>query len=100
MANIHPSLSPDKAKKNVIIHVSLFLLLIALTLLQIFIKTQSFAAMENNLVQTIIALLKVFIVAFYFMHLKDEALWLKVIAILPLFAVLYTVFVAVESIVR
>jgi cytochrome c oxidase subunit 4 len=100
MANIHAPISPEKAKKQVILHVALFAALIVLTIVQIIIKSQGIGMMENNVIQSIIALFKVFLVAYYFMHLKDEALWLKFIAILPIFAVLYTVFVAVESVVR
>ena len=96
-----PSLvSSESAKKNAIKHLILFLVLILVTLVQLYLKSQNYEHLMNSFLQTGMALFKVFIVAYYFMHLKDEALWLKFIAILPIFAVLYTVFVAVESIVR
>jgi len=36
-----------------------------------------------------LALLKAWVVAYYYMHLKDETRWLKIIAAVPLAAFLY-----------
>ncbi|MDH4467821.1 MAG: cytochrome C oxidase subunit IV family protein [Bacteriovoracaceae bacterium] len=100
MATGSALISPESAKKSALMHLSLFLVLIVVTLAQLYLKSQNYEHLTNAFLQTAMALFKVFIVAFYFMHLKEEAMWLKFIAILPVFAVLYTVFVVVESIVR
>lgn len=94
------TMSKEAAAKYVITHLVLFVGLIVLTLLQLYLKSQHYDLMTNNIIQTGIALVKVFVVAYYFMHLREESLWLKFIAALPVFAVLYTLMVTVESLIR
>lgn len=77
----------------------IFLFLTFSTILQIILKNHLAVAI-NVYFQIIISLIKVVFVALFFMHLKEESLWLKFIAAIPLFAVLYTVFITVESIIR
>ena len=43
---------------------------------------------------------KAFIVAYFYMHLKEEKAWMKIIAAVPITAVLYAAALIVESIYR
>lgn len=49
---------------------------------------------------TLLAVSKAFIVAYYYMHLKEEAAWTRFIAAIPISAVVYTVVVCLESVYR
>jgi heme/copper-type cytochrome/quinol oxidase subunit 4 len=48
----------------------------------------------------LLAVGKAFIVAFFYMHLKDETRWLKFIAAVPISAAIYATVVILESIYR
>jgi len=95
--NIH--IKHQISNKDVKFYLLIFLLLSALTLLQVVIYGY-FSPLVNAFIQSAIALTKVFFVAYFFMHLKEESLWLKFLASIPLFALLYTVFIGVESYIR
>lgn len=98
--NFHP-VGHEISEKDVKFYLCIFVVLSFLTLAQVLIfQSGSLSVVMNATVQTIIAVTKVFLVAYFFMHLKDESRWLKFIASIPVFAVLYTVFIAVETIVR
>lgn len=87
--------------KDVKFYLIIFLGLSLMTLGQVLLfEYAGFSFLMNATIQTIVALVKVVLVAYYFMHLKDESTWLKFIAAIPVFAVLYTVFIAVETIIR
>ena len=47
-----------------------------------------------------IAFGKAFIVAYFYMHLKEEKAWLKLIAAVPISAVIYAAALIIESIYR
>jgi cytochrome c oxidase subunit 4 len=49
---------------------------------------------------TFLAIVKAFLVAYFFMHLNEETRWLKFIAALPVAAGLYTTMVAIETLSR
>lgn len=96
----HPT-GHEITEKDVKFYLLIFVGLSLMTLAQALIyQYAGFSHLTNAIVQTVIALVKVVLVAYYFMHLKDESTWLKFIAVIPVFAVLYTVFIAVETIVR
>jgi caa(3)-type oxidase subunit IV len=86
---------PMNLKKYIII----FIILSVLTLVQIIAHGQ-LSPMPNSYFQSIVALIKVTLVAWWFMHLNEEPIWLRFIALLPCFAIIYTVFVTVETLVR
>jgi cytochrome c oxidase subunit 4 len=99
-AAYHPT-GHEITEKDVKFYLLIFVGLSLMTLAQVIIfQYAGLSHMVNAIVQMVIALVKVILVAYYFMHLKDESTWLKFIAALPVFAVLYTVFIAVETIVR
>ena len=49
---------------------------------------------------TILAVIKAFAVAYYYMHLKEEKAWLKFIALIPLSAGAYAFFLVLEGLYR
>lgn len=96
----HP-VGHEITEKDVKFYLTIFFGLSLMTLAQVLIfEYAGLSSLTNAVVQTVIALVKVILVAYYFMHLKDESTWMKFIASIPVFAVLYTVFIAVETIVR
>lgn len=79
---------------------AIFFILAVLTVLEIYIpelKTTKFAKASSL---TLLALGKAFLVAYYFMHLKEETKWLKFIAAIPVTAALYATMVVVETLSR
>ena len=104
MGHEHNTFQPkghEITEKDVKFYLSIFVVLSFLTLGQVLIfQSGGLSVITNATVQSLIALVKVFLVAYFFMHLKEESKWLKFIAAIPVFAVLYTVFIAVETIIR
>lgn len=49
---------------------------------------------------TVLAFGKAFLVGYYYMHLKDETKWMRFIALVPMFAVIYAAVVVIETLVR
>jgi cytochrome c oxidase subunit IV len=78
-----------------------FVLLAVLTLVEIYIpEIKGITQFAKASSLTALAIVKAFMVAYFYMHLKEEKKWLKFIAAIPVFALMYTVFIVVESIVR
>ena len=78
-----------------------FAVLGILTLLELAIpglKNTAYALKAVSLVGLAIA--KAFVVAFFYMHLKDETAWLKFIAAIPMSAALFAIVVILESMYR
>lgn len=96
----HP-VGHEITEKDVKFYLFIFLGISLMTLGQVLIfEYAGLPSLANSVIQTLIALVKVILVAYYFMHLKDESTWLKFIASIPVFAIIYTVFITVETIVR
>lgn len=78
----------------------IFLLLTFLTIVEIIIPglDTKYAYKASSLI--FLAIGKAFIVAYYYMHLKDETGWLKFIAAIPISAGIYALVVILESIYR
>ena len=101
MEHAHQHHGHQLTEKDVKFYLSIFVVLSFLTLSQVLLyQYVHLSHLMNAVTQTIIAVTKVVLVAYYFMHLKDESAWLKFIACIPIFAVLYTVFITVETLVR
>ncbi|MDA9189446.1 cytochrome C oxidase subunit IV family protein [bacterium] len=77
-----------------------FAALTILTVLEVFIPAwdASYAIKASSL--TALALIKAFLVAYYFMHLNEESGWTKFIAAIPLSAALYAIVLMLESVYR
>ncbi len=78
----------------------IFLLLTFLTAVEIVIPGLDTAYVYKASSLIFLAIGKAFIVAYYYMHLKDEKGWLKFIAAIPISAGLYALVVILESIYR
>lgn len=78
-----------------------FLVLVALTIIELIIPnmtTLSKIAKGSSL--TFLALGKASIVAWSYMHLKEETKWMRFIALIPIAAFLYAAMVILESMYR
>ena len=78
----------------------IFVLLGILTLAEIAIPEMKLAYSVHASSLSALALVKAFLVAYFYMHLKDETRWLKFIAALPAFAFMYATYIVVESVIR
>lgn len=79
----------------------IFGLLAFLTFLELFIPGMENASkVMKGALLTILAVAKAFLVAYFFMHLKEEKAWVKILAAVPLAAVLFAVVVILESMSR
>lgn len=78
----------------------IFIVLTALTIVELIIpgmKVTYFAKVSSL---TGLALGKAFLVAYSYMHLKEETRWLKFIAMIPLSAFVYALVVVLDSLYR
>ena len=79
----------------------IFGLLTLLTVLELFIPgMENLSTFAKGSGLTALAIGKAFLVAYFFMHLKEEKAWLKFIAAIPISAALYAVVVILESMAR
>lgn len=81
-------------------YILVFVALTVLTVLELIVPEldTSYGMKASSL--TLLALAKAWLVAYYYMHLKEEKKWLQFIAALPVFAFMYACFVVIESVVR
>ncbi len=78
----------------------IFGILTVLTIVELVIPAMSVSQLAKATSLTGLAIGKAAIVGYFYMHLKDETRWMKFIALIPLSAVAYAVFVILESIYR
>lgn len=79
----------------------IFALLALFTVIELFIpEIKSWSRFAKGTGLTIVALVKAFLVAFYYMHLKEERAWIKFIAAIPISAAIYAYVVVLESMYR
>lgn len=82
-------------------YIIVFLVLTFLTAIELVIPSlQSVAYFFKASSLIFLAIAKAFVVAYFYMHLKDETRWLKFIAAIPISAGLYAIVVILESINR
>ncbi|MFZ4713131.1 MAG: cytochrome C oxidase subunit IV family protein [Bacteriovoracaceae bacterium] len=77
-----------------------FVMLTLLTGIELVIPNMQVSQFAKASSLTGLALGKAFLVAYSYMHLKDETKWLKFIAAVPMSAFLYALFVVLESMYR
>lgn len=77
-----------------------FFMLTLLTVVELIIPTMKISQFAKGSSLTLLALGKAFLVAFSYMHLKEETKWLKIIALIPISAFVYTVVVILDSLYR
>jgi cytochrome c oxidase subunit IV len=78
----------------------IFLILTFLTIVELLVPGLDTAYFYKASALIFLAIGKAFIVAYYYMHLKDEKGWLKFIAAVPISAGIYALVVILESIYR
>jgi cytochrome c oxidase subunit 4 len=82
-------------------YVFIFFVLTVLTLIELWIPSlKNLSTFAKGSALTVLAVGKAFIVAFWYMHLKEEKAWLKWIAAIPISAALYALMVCLESVYR
>lgn len=90
----------EQGKKHTKEYMFVFFLLFIGTVVEIYIPeivTETFA---KGSALTALAVVKAFLVAWYFMHLKMEKMWLIIISVIPVSAALYCWMVIAESLAR
>jgi cytochrome c oxidase subunit IV len=81
-------------------YIIIFVVLAVLTALELFIPGLKVAYAYKASSLVLLALGKALIVAYYYMHLKDETRWLKFIAAIPISAGVYAIVLILESMYR
>ncbi len=77
-----------------------FFMLTALTIIELIIPNMTLSKMAKGSSLTFLALGKAGIVGWSYMHLKDETKWMRFVALIPISAFFYAVFVVLESMYR
>ncbi|RPJ72334.1 MAG: hypothetical protein EHM20_13880 [Alphaproteobacteria bacterium] len=81
-------------------YVIVFIALTLLTVLEIAIPDLKVAYHLKAISLIGLAIGKAFIVAYFYMHLKEEKKWLKIIAALPISAAIFAIVIILESLYR
>lgn len=82
-------------------YIVIFILLTIFTIIEIWVPSvAAFSKLTKGILLTGLACVKAWMVAYYYMHLKDEKMWLKLIALIPLSAAAYAYFLILESLYR
>ncbi len=78
----------------------IFLLLTALTIVELVIPNMTLSKFAKGSSLTVLALGKAALVGWFYMHLKDETKWMRFVALIPISAFFYALFVVLESMYR
>ncbi len=87
-------------KSHKLEYFKVFLVLTALTVVELVIPGMSVSQFAKGSSLTFLALGKACIVAWSYMHLKEETKWMRFVAAIPISAFLYAVMVILESLYR
>lgn len=79
-------------------YIIIFVVLAVLTGLEIWLAELSMSAIKKGSGLTFLAIAKAFLVAYYYMHLKDETKWMRFIAAIPIMAAVYATVLCLEAI--
>lgn len=91
--NTHPHKSHKKE------YIIIFVALAILTAIEIWVAdVPGLSKMAKGSSLTFLAVGKAFLVAYYFMHLKEETKWMKFIAAVPIMAGFYATVLCLEAI--
>jgi cytochrome c oxidase subunit 4 len=75
-------------------------MLTALTIVELIIPNMTLGQFARGSSLTFLALGKAGIVGWSYMHLKDETKWMRFVALIPISAFFYALFVVLESLYR
>jgi cytochrome c oxidase subunit 4 len=87
-------------KSHTVEYVIVFIALSLLTALELAIPDLKVAYSQKAIALVGLAVGKAFIVAYFYMHLKEEKRWLKFIAALPISAAIFAIVIMLESLYR
>lgn len=87
-------------KSHTVEYMIVFVVLTVLTGMELAIPGLAVAYHLKAIALVGLALSKAFVVAYFYMHLKEERAWLKFIAALPISAGLFAAVIIIESIFR
>lgn len=77
---------------------AIFIILAVLTALEIWAaELKALTKFQKGSALTLLAVGKAFIVAYYYMHLKEETKWMKFIAAVPIMAGVYATVLCLEA---
>lgn len=80
-------------------YIIIFVVLAVLTALEIWVaEVKELSKVGKGSALTFLAVGKAFLVAYYYMHLKEETKWTKFIAAVPLMAAFYATVLCLEAI--
>jgi cytochrome c oxidase subunit 4 len=80
-------------------YIIIFVVLAVLTILEIWVaEVDGITKFGKGSALTFLAIGKAFLVAYYYMHLKEETKWMKFIAAIPLMAGFYATVLCLEAI--
>lgn len=80
-------------------YIVIFVILAVLTAIEIWVaEVPGLTKFAKGSSLTFLAIGKAFIVAYYYMHLKEETKWLKFIAAIPIMAGVYATVLCLEAI--
>lgn len=91
---------PHAHKSHTTEYVIVFIALTLLTVLELAIPDLKVAYKMKAISLVGLAVGKAFIVAYFYMHLKEEKKWLKIIAAMPISAALFAIVIILESLYR
>jgi caa(3)-type oxidase subunit IV len=77
-----------------------FFVLSALTIVELIIPNMTLSKFARGSSLTMLAFGKAGIVGWSYMHLKEETKWMRFVALVPISAVFYALFVVLESLYR
>lgn len=81
-------------------YIIIFVALTALTVVELFIPGLPLSTFKKGTLLSAMAIIKAFMVAYWYMHLNEEKAWLKFIAAIPISAAIYATVVILESLYR
>lgn len=77
-----------------------FILLTVLTVVELIVPNLTLSKFAKGSSLTVLALGKAALVGWFYMHLKEETKWMRFVALIPISAFFYTLFVILESLYR
>lgn len=99
MADNHSHAEPHVHKSHKKEYIIIFIILAVLTALEIWVaEVPGISKFNKGASLTLLAVGKAFLVAYYYMHLKEETKWTKFIAAVPIMAGVYATVLCLEAI--
>lgn len=93
----HAENTPHKSHKKE--YMMIFVMLGVLTVLEIWAaEIDALSKFSKGVILTVLAIAKAFLVAFYYMHLKEETKWTRFIAAIPILAAVFATVLCLEAI--